>query len=171
MTRKADIERMVAEHFSMDEPTTGLPLAVSPIGPEEIAAGIDTLLSGWLTMGRRVREFEDAWADAIGTKHVVCVNSIQRTPRHAHGPRRDGRARRRRRGHCPRGGLVDLAVYGGSGRASARLGGSSARTRSILGGLGRAGAPAQVLSAGVPEPGHWTCHRRGCMRRPRRRHR
>ena len=44
MTRKADIERMVAEHFSMDEPTTGLPLAVSPIGPEEIAAGIDTHL-------------------------------------------------------------------------------------------------------------------------------
>ena len=75
MTRKADIERMVAEHFSMDEPTTGLPLAVSPIGPEEIAAGIDTLLSGWLTMGRRVREFEHAWADAIGTKHAVCVNS------------------------------------------------------------------------------------------------
>ena len=75
MTRKADIERMVAEHFSMDEPATGLPLAVSPIGPEEIAAGIDTLLSGWLTMGRRVREFEHAWADAIGTKHAVCVNS------------------------------------------------------------------------------------------------
>ena len=51
MTRKADIERWGSEHFSIDAPDTGLPLAVSPIGPEEIAAGIDTLLSGWLTMG------------------------------------------------------------------------------------------------------------------------
>ena len=75
MTRKADIERLVSEHFSIDAPDTGLPLAVSPIGPEEIAAGIDTLLSGWLTMGRRVQEFERAWADAIGTKHAICVNS------------------------------------------------------------------------------------------------
>lgn len=75
MTRKSDIDRLVAEHFSIDTPDTGLPLAVSPIGPDEIAAGIDTLLSGWLTMGRRVREFEQAWADAIGTKHAVCVNS------------------------------------------------------------------------------------------------
>ena len=35
MTRKADIERLVSEHFSIDAPDTGLPLAVSPIGPEE----------------------------------------------------------------------------------------------------------------------------------------
>ncbi len=75
MTKQSDIERLVSTHFSIEEPADGLPLAVSPIGPEEIAAGIDTLLSGWLTMGRRVRDFESAWAEAIGTKHAVCVNS------------------------------------------------------------------------------------------------
>ena len=75
MSRSDEIAELVARHFSMDGPTEGLPLAVSPIGEPEIAAAIDTLLSGWLTMGRKVQEFEAAWADAVGTEHAICVNS------------------------------------------------------------------------------------------------
>jgi len=75
MSREDAIAQLVAQYFSMDEPTDGLPLAVSPIGEEEIAAAIDTLLSGWLTMGKKVLAFERAWADAVGTKHAICVNS------------------------------------------------------------------------------------------------
>ena len=75
MSQGDEIAELVARHFKMDAPETGLPLAVSPIGPEEIAAGIETLLSGWLTMGRRVQDFEAAWAEAVGTRHAVCVNS------------------------------------------------------------------------------------------------
>jgi CDP-6-deoxy-D-xylo-4-hexulose-3-dehydrase len=75
MSRDDEVARLVSRHFKMDKPETGLPLAVSPIGPDEIAAGINTLLSGWLTMGRQVQEFEAAWAAEVGTKHAVCVNS------------------------------------------------------------------------------------------------
>jgi len=75
MSRKEDIDALVDQYFSMDSPSDGLPLAVSPIGKSEIAAAIDTLLSGWLTMGSRVEAFESAWAEAIGTRHAVCVNS------------------------------------------------------------------------------------------------
>ena len=75
MSRSEEIAGLVARHFQMDGSDVGLPLAVSPIGADEIAAGIDTLLSGWLTMGQRVRDFEAAWASAVGTQHAVCVNS------------------------------------------------------------------------------------------------
>ncbi len=75
MSRSEEIAELVARYFSMDTPSDGLPLAVSPIGSEEIEAAIDTLLSGWLTMGKKVQEFESAWADAVGTKYAICVNS------------------------------------------------------------------------------------------------
>jgi CDP-6-deoxy-D-xylo-4-hexulose-3-dehydrase len=75
MSRKADVEALVARYLEIETPDEGLPLAVSPIGAEEIAAGIETLLSGWLTMGQKVSAFESAWAEAIGTRHAVCVNS------------------------------------------------------------------------------------------------
>ena len=54
MSQKDDIDALVDKYFQMDSPSDGLPIAVSPIGKSEISAAIDTLLSGWLTMGRRV---------------------------------------------------------------------------------------------------------------------
>ena len=75
MSRSEEIAALVARYFSMDTPEDGLPLAVSPIGAEEIEAAIDTLLSGWLTMGKKVQAFEAAWAEVVGTEYAVCVNS------------------------------------------------------------------------------------------------
>lgn len=44
-------------------------------GPEEEQAVLDVMRSGFLTMGKRVAEFEEAWADYIGVKHAIMVNS------------------------------------------------------------------------------------------------
>lgn len=45
------------------------------IGEEEIAAVVDTLRSGWLTVGPRTQEFEEKFARAVGAPHAVAVSS------------------------------------------------------------------------------------------------
>ena len=75
MTRRKEVEALVDRYLDLDTPTEGLPLAVPPFGRDEVVEAIDTLLSGWLTMGNKCAAFERAWADAVGTKHAVCVNS------------------------------------------------------------------------------------------------
>jgi dTDP-4-amino-4,6-dideoxygalactose transaminase len=40
-----------------------------------VAAVADTLRSGWLTMGPRIQAFEAEFADHLGVKHAVAVNS------------------------------------------------------------------------------------------------
>jgi perosamine synthetase len=46
-----------------------------PIGEEEVAAVVETLRSGWITMGPKTREFEEAFARAIGAPHAIAVSS------------------------------------------------------------------------------------------------
>jgi len=41
----------------------------------EEAAVIDVLRSGWLTTGPRVRQFEAEFAEAVGARHAIAVNS------------------------------------------------------------------------------------------------
>ncbi len=41
----------------------------------EIAEVVDTLRSGWLTTGPRTRRFEEAFAQAVGARHAVALNS------------------------------------------------------------------------------------------------
>ena len=45
------------------------------IGSAEEAEVLAVLRSGWLTTGPRVREFEAAFADTVGARHAVAVNS------------------------------------------------------------------------------------------------
>jgi perosamine synthetase len=45
------------------------------VGEEEIAAVVETLRSGWLTVGPKTLEFEQAFARAIGAPHAVAVSS------------------------------------------------------------------------------------------------
>lgn len=52
-----------------------IPLAVPPWGEEEIEEAIDSLKSGWLTMGAKVRRFEEMFAKYIGVPEAVMVNS------------------------------------------------------------------------------------------------
>lgn len=61
----------------MDRPvrTTFLPFAAPSIGEEEIAEVLDTLRSGWLTTGPKVKRFEEEFAARVGAKYAVAVNS------------------------------------------------------------------------------------------------
>lgn len=45
------------------------------VGEEEIQAAAEVLRSGWYTSGPRVKEFERAFADYIGTKEAAMVSS------------------------------------------------------------------------------------------------
>jgi dTDP-4-amino-4,6-dideoxygalactose transaminase len=52
-----------------------LPFARPDISEADIAAVVEVLRSGWITTGVKVREFESAFAEQLGTKHAVAVNS------------------------------------------------------------------------------------------------
>lgn len=52
-----------------------LPFFVPDIGEAEIAAVVETLRSGWLTTGPKTKEFERRFAEKIGAKHAIAVNS------------------------------------------------------------------------------------------------
>lgn len=53
-----------------------LPFALPDIGDEEVAEVIDTLRSGWLTTGRKAKQFEDDFAAYLGGRvECVAVNS------------------------------------------------------------------------------------------------
>jgi perosamine synthetase len=52
-----------------------IPIAKPLIGQEEIRGVIDVLKSGTIAEGPKVKEFEEAFASYIGTKHAVAVNS------------------------------------------------------------------------------------------------
>jgi dTDP-4-amino-4,6-dideoxygalactose transaminase len=55
--------------------TEFLPFHVPEIGQEEIDAVVETLRSGWLTTGPKVRAFEAAFTQYVGVAHAVAVNS------------------------------------------------------------------------------------------------
>ena len=52
-----------------------LPFSVPSIGPAEIREVIDTLKSGWLTMGPKTRLLEERYADYIGVRYALALNS------------------------------------------------------------------------------------------------
>jgi dTDP-4-amino-4,6-dideoxygalactose transaminase len=52
-----------------------LPFHRPYMGDEEIAEVVDTLKSGWLTMGPKTQKFEQKFAAAVGADHAVAVSS------------------------------------------------------------------------------------------------
>lgn len=52
-----------------------LPFSEPLLGEEEIAGVVQCLRSGWLTSGPLVAEFERAFAQYVGAKHALAVNS------------------------------------------------------------------------------------------------
>jgi dTDP-4-amino-4,6-dideoxygalactose transaminase len=52
-----------------------IPLFDVRLSEEEIEAVAQTLRSGWLTMGPRTREFEEAFAAQLGARHAVALSS------------------------------------------------------------------------------------------------
>ena len=54
---------------------TAVPFFRPEISEAEIEEVVKCLRSGWLTTGPRTSEFESAFADSVGAKHAVAVNS------------------------------------------------------------------------------------------------
>ena len=52
-----------------------IPFALPAISEKEIEAVVATLRSGWLTTGPKTKEFEEAFAAAVGARHALAVNS------------------------------------------------------------------------------------------------
>src|SRR5437867_9839673 len=52
-----------------------IPFHIPAIGAEEIRAVAETLESGWLTSGTKVKRFEDDFTEYVGSKHAIAVNS------------------------------------------------------------------------------------------------
>jgi len=52
-----------------------IPFHRPSIGEREIAAAVEVLRSGWLTTGARAHALEDAFAERIGAKHALALNS------------------------------------------------------------------------------------------------
>jgi dTDP-4-amino-4,6-dideoxygalactose transaminase len=57
------------------QPVRRVPFHVPSIDEGEIAEVVDTLRSGWLTTGPKVRRFEEEFAAAVGAGHALAVNS------------------------------------------------------------------------------------------------
>jgi dTDP-4-amino-4,6-dideoxygalactose transaminase len=52
-----------------------VPLAKLEIPEEDVQSVLDCLRSGWLTMGPRTNDFEERFAEYVGSPHAVAVNS------------------------------------------------------------------------------------------------
>jgi len=52
-----------------------LPFHVPQIDEEEICSVVETLKSGWLTTGVKVKRFEEDFVRYLGCGHAIAVNS------------------------------------------------------------------------------------------------
>jgi perosamine synthetase len=52
-----------------------IPFHKPAIGEDEVRSVVETLKSGWLTTGSRVKSFEEDFARYVGSKHAIAVNS------------------------------------------------------------------------------------------------
>jgi len=74
------IRPYLRKHFQLNKPEfvpgkTRIPLTIPTYDSEEVEEAVDSLLSTWVTMGAKVRKFEEAFAQYNGSKHAVMVNS------------------------------------------------------------------------------------------------
>src|SRR2546428_2095646 len=54
---------------------TKIPLIVPSYGSDEVEEALESMLSTWVTMGKKVKRFEEMFAEYLGSKHAVMVNS------------------------------------------------------------------------------------------------
>lgn len=77
----AQIQKLVEQYFALGEPPTArlsgarIPLHLPSYGSPEVNEALDSLLSTQVTMGRKVSRFEQMWAEYLGVRHAVMVNS------------------------------------------------------------------------------------------------
>lgn len=73
---KEDLKKILIDNMNLDN-NNGFeyPLIENTYNEEEIIEMIDVLLSNRLTMGKRVEKFEKEFAEYVGSKYAVMVNS------------------------------------------------------------------------------------------------
>jgi CDP-4-dehydro-6-deoxyglucose reductase, E1 len=77
----AKISPLVRRHFKKAEKRkfvpgkTKIPLTVPTYAAEEVEEALESLLSTWVSMGKKVRLFEEMFARYLGSKYAVMVNS------------------------------------------------------------------------------------------------
>ena len=74
------ISELVTDYFSISKKfipgETKIALSSEPpYGSEEVIEAIDSLISTNVTMGKKVKEFEKKFANYIGVKYAVMLNS------------------------------------------------------------------------------------------------
>jgi CDP-6-deoxy-D-xylo-4-hexulose-3-dehydrase len=75
------IRPVIRDHFkksrkrAFNPGKTRIPLTVPTYNAEEVVEALDSLLSTWVTMGKKVKRFEEMFAQYLGSKHAVMVNS------------------------------------------------------------------------------------------------
>ncbi len=78
---KDKIGELVKEYFSQGKKEefipgeTRIPLNIPSYGWEEAYEAIESILTTWVTMGKKVKQFESLFADYVGVRHAVMVNS------------------------------------------------------------------------------------------------
>jgi dTDP-4-amino-4,6-dideoxygalactose transaminase len=68
-------EQQESERLAVSSHSEFIPFHKPAIGEDEIQSVVETMRSGWLTTGSKVKRFEEEFARYIGVKHAVAVNS------------------------------------------------------------------------------------------------
>jgi len=74
------LEKIIQKHFQKEQikfipGKTRIPLAAPAYSHEEVISALESLLSTWVTMGKKVNQFEKKFCDYIGTRYGIMVNS------------------------------------------------------------------------------------------------
>lgn len=74
---RSELSGLIGRYFDAlpQLPPTSCPLSVPLYGADEVCAALDALLDREVTMGARVQAFERQFADFIGTREAIMVNS------------------------------------------------------------------------------------------------
>jgi len=75
-----EIHDLIEQYFLIEKKEfvpgeTTIPIAAAPYSSEEVNESVDSLLSTWVSMGKKVKEFEKEYARYIGVKYSIMVNS------------------------------------------------------------------------------------------------
>lgn len=77
---QAQIHQLLREYYEVPEPPFDpaahrVALSAPTYGADDVAEALDSLLTGWPTMGPKVRQVEDKIASLLDVKHAIMVNS------------------------------------------------------------------------------------------------
>jgi len=77
---KKEINKLIDSYFKQDGEKfipgkSKVPLMVPQYGSEEVKEAVESLLSTYVTMGEKVKQFEKMFAEYMQVKHAVMVNS------------------------------------------------------------------------------------------------